>query len=121
MDREDIFVWREVCTTHDLWLEWRLNLAPLQPLPVDFAEERMVLDVALLRAYRAQSYADVLLEQRLETLERLLGQVVRVPWNFVTDRPEQLVFITTGERALADQHFVQQHAERPPVDRLIVV
>lgn len=53
--------------------------------------------------------------------DRIFGYVVRIPWYLIADGPEQLVLVAAAERRLADQHFVQQHAERPPVDGLIVV
>lgn len=40
---------------------------------------------------------------------------------FVTDCQKELLFVETIERTQAHQHFVEEHAERPPVDRLVVL
>lgn len=52
---------------------------------------------------------------------RRLGRYIDgEPWNFITNRPEELVFVATAEWRLTDQHLVEQHTERPPIDILIV-
>lgn len=50
-----------------------------------------------------------------------MREEARVGRHLVADGPEQLVFITAAERTLPDQHLIEKHAERPPVNRLIVL
>ena len=39
----------------------------------------------------------------------------------IANAPEELVFIAAVEWRLADHHFVEQHAKRPPIDALIIL
>lgn len=53
---------------------------------------------------------------------RRLGRYIDgKPWNFITNRPEEFVLIAATEWRLTDQHLVEQHTERPPIDILIVL
>lgn len=53
---------------------------------------------------------------------RRLGRYIDgKPWNFITNRPEEFVLIAAAEWRLTDQHLVEQHTERPPIDILIVL
>lgn len=49
------------------------------------------------------------------------GDEAWVVWLSVADTPEQVIFITATEGALADQHLVHQDTKRPPVHTLVVL
>ncbi len=51
----------------------------------------------------------------------VLVDPARVVRRVVQDAVEQVVLVVPVERRLADQHLVQQHAERPPVHRRVVL
>lgn len=38
----------------------------------------------------------------------------------VANAPEQVILVATGKGRLADEHFVKENPERPPVDALVV-
>lgn len=54
---------KNVEETHDFWLERRLNLAVLDPLPVDASIERVAPHVVLASRAAAQSLARVLRQE----------------------------------------------------------
>ena len=49
------------------------------------------------------------------------GEEARVVGLLVADTPEELVFVAAVEWRLAHHHFVEQDAERPPVDALVIL
>ena len=51
----------------------------------------------------------------------LFGEEARVIGLLVADAPEEFVFVAAVEGRLADDHFVEEDAERPPVDALVVL
>ena len=56
-----------------------------------------------------------------EDIARLDGKEARVVRLLVADGPEEVLLVQAGEGRLANQHFIQKHPERPPVNALVVL
>jgi len=51
----------------------------------------------------------------------LFGEEARVISLFVTDTPEEFIFIAAVEWRLSYHHFVEEDAERPPIHTLVIL
>jgi len=52
---------------------------------------------------------------------RFFGEKARPEGLFVANAPEELVLVAAVKRRLADHHFVEQDAKRPPIYALVVL
>ena len=98
----------------------RLDVAPLQPLPVDGAEEGVGLDRGAASWCAAESLVYRSRQEAAQDAHGTLTDPGRVDDLLMENVVEELVVVIALERRLSRQHLVHQDAQRPPVNRAIV-
>ena len=106
--------------TYHFGFEGRFNFFPVESVPIDGLEERLVTDFAAQTAGRAEPFLRIFLQQQNQNGFRLFGQEARIVGLFVANAPEELVLVAAVERRLSHHHFVEEDTERPPIDALVV-
>lgn len=85
-------------------------------VPVDVPEERVRHDLLSIRRARSKTQLWLTSEQFLEDGDGVSRHMDWIKWLVGKNRIVDLIFILSTERRLLEEHLVDKHAERPPVN-----